>query len=199
MSKAKSKVQRSPKGLVERLPIKRETADIVQWVRSIIEDHEKESLSVLLEHRVKAAGSVASRRKAAEGRDFADPPYFALKTLADCEQAKRSLARLERTDLETRQVSCWLACYLYFVMQHTGNIKIVEGEHSTITGTKVIEGGQKAAIRTHGGAAERQAKTNARRDAVSKYEGRGYARTKAIKAAAKELGYCDKTIRRALI
>ncbi len=32
MSKAKSKVQRSPKGLVERLPIKRETADIVEWV-----------------------------------------------------------------------------------------------------------------------------------------------------------------------
>ncbi len=30
MSKAKSKVQRSPKGLVERLPIKRETADYTQ-------------------------------------------------------------------------------------------------------------------------------------------------------------------------
>ena len=198
MSKAKSKVQRSPKGLVERLPIKRETADIVEWVRCIIEDHEKEAQEVLREHKVKAPEHIASREKVAEDRDSADPPYFALKVLAGCKRAKLSLARLERTDLETRKESCWLACWLYFVMQDTANIEIVEGEHSTITGKKVIEGGQKASVRTHGTAAERQAKTDARRDAVSKYESQGYTRTKAIKAAAEELGCCDKTIIRAL-
>lgn len=198
MSKAKSKVQRSPKGLVKRLLPKRVTADIVYWVRRIIEDHEKEALEVLREHKVKAPEHIASRERVAEDRDSADPPYFALKVLADCKQAKRSLARLERTDLETREESCWLACWLYFVMQDTANIEIVEGEHSTITGKKVIEGGQKGFIRTYGNAADRQAKTDARRGAVSKYEGQGYTRTKAVKAAAKELGCCEKTIRRAL-
>ncbi len=221
MSKAKSKVQRSPKGLVKRSLPKRETDDIVQWVRWIIEGHEKEALEVLLEHKVKDPGGIAFRGKAAENRDSADSPYFALKVLAACERAKLSLAKLERTDIESRQEtaelltgiqsqhdlkvnstalidSCWLACLLYFVMQHTSNIEIVEGEHSTITGKKVIEGGQQASIRTHGTVAERQAKTDARRDAVSKYEGQGYIRTKAIRAAAQELGCCEKTIRRAL-
>ena len=221
MSKAKSKVQRSPEGLVARASAKRVTEDIVQWVRWTIEDHEKEALEVLLEHKVKDPGGKAFREKTAEDRDSADPPYFALKILAACERAKLSLAELERTDLETRQEtaelptdiqsqhdlkvnstaitdSCWLTLWLYFVMQHTGNMEIVEAEHSTITGKKVIEGGQKASIRTHGTAAERQAKTDARRDVVSKYEGQGYIRTKAIKAAAQELGCCEKTIRRAL-
>lgn len=199
MSKEKSKVQRSPKGLVARLPAKRETDDIIQWVRSIIDDHEREAHEVLLEHNVDDPGGMSVRRKAAEDRDSADPPFFALKVLADCAWAKHWLAKLEHTDLETRQASCWLACRLYFVMQHSGNIEIVEREHSTIIGKKVVEGGQKGFIHTYGTAADRQAKTDARRGAVSKYRSQGYARTKAITAAAKELGCSEKTIRRALI
>ena len=188
MSKAKSKVRRSPKGLVERLSAKRKTDDIVQWVRSIIEDHEREAQEVLLEHNVDDPGGMSVRRKAAEDRDSADPPYFALKILADCQWAKHWLAELDRTDPETRQASCWLACRLYFVMQHAANIETVEGEHSTITGKKVVEGGQKGVIRAHGTAADRQTKIDGRRDAVSKYEGQRYSKAKAIKAAAKELG-----------
>ena len=85
-----------------------------------------------------------------------------------------------------------------FVMQHSGNIEIVGGEHSTITGKRVVEGGQKGVIRVHGTAADRQAITDARRAAVSKYEAQEYSLGKAVKAAAKELGSCEKTIRRAL-